>query len=55
MKWNRGDTFADIHFLYLSCVIFKGNCIFNKVSDKIVIVEEELHGVDIDDIGNRIH
>ena len=42
-------------FFYLFCVIFKENHIFIKggnPSDKIVIVEEELHGADINGIGN---
>ena len=48
-------TFADIDLFYFFSFIFKKKLLFHrrrKPSEKVVIVEEELPGIDIDDIGN---
>ena len=48
-------TFGDIGLFYFSSFILKKNHGFiqeGNPSEKVVIVEEELDGIDIDDIGN---
>ena len=55
--WQKIEetTFADIFYFYFSSFIFKENHVFieeDNLSDKVVIDEEELHDIDIDDIGN---
>ena len=54
MKQHRGG-FADIYF-FVFLVLFSKTITFqlnkHNPSEKIVIVKEELDGIDIDDIGN---
>ena len=57
MKKNRGYFFrrSDIDLFYFSSHIFLKNQVLiekGNPSEKNVIVEEELDGTDIDDIGN---
>ena len=44
-----------MNFFYFSSVTFKDNHVLveqHNPSEKIVIVKEELHGIDIDETGN---
>ena len=52
LRWLRSQILS---FLYFSNFIFKENLVFNEKdnpSQKVVITEEELDGIDRDDIGN---
>ena len=57
--WNKikETSFADIYFFYVSSFIYKENHVLIEEynhSEKIVIVEEELHGIDAGNLGDLL-
>ena len=55
MKWNQVDYVRRYWFIWCSSFNFKENHVFieeDNLSEKIVLAEEELDGIDRDDIVN---
>ena len=57
MKQNQGDFVRRYLFFYVSSFIYKENHVLIEEynhSEKIVIVEEELHGIDAGNLGDLL-